>query len=340
MPTITDELGGDSLYGLAMAVYTLANMVALVAAGEMADRRGPAVPYVLSIATFIGGLAGGRRCAPTMVWVVVGRILQGAGTGGLQPLAYTLVNRAFPTALATEDVRDPVRRLGAAQPVRPGDRRLGRRHVRLAVGVPRHHPVRHRRRPRSPSGRCGSSARPPTISSAVGCRTRSPRRPASARWPPGCRSRNPLLAVAHLGRRGRGGVGGRCACCCRPASSPLARAWPPSSPVRDPRHRHVHGCRQLHPARRRPHPRRTPASCRASSSSAPRSRGRSANGPGPAGHPPHPAPAVRNGFIVLGARASLLVVPVLWPRLAAVGHVPGMEPSAATAWACSSTPPP
>ncbi|MFM2079188.1 MAG: hypothetical protein RJA49_3078 [Actinomycetota bacterium] len=96
MPTITDELGGTSLYGLAIAAYTLANMVALVAAGEMADRRGPVAPYLLSIATFIAGLVV-AAVAPTMVWVVAGRVLQGAGTGGLQPIAYTMVSRAFPT---------------------------------------------------------------------------------------------------------------------------------------------------------------------------------------------------------------------------------------------------
>lgn len=95
MPTITEELNGDSLYGLAMAVYTLANMVALVAAGELADRRGPVLPYLLSIGTFIVGLVVGAA-AGSMVWVVIGRTLQGAGTGGLQPLAYTLVSRAFP----------------------------------------------------------------------------------------------------------------------------------------------------------------------------------------------------------------------------------------------------
>lgn len=95
MPTITDELGGTSLYGLAVAVYTLANMVALVAAGELADRRGPVLPYVASIATFVFGLLV-AAWAPSMVWVVVGRTLQGAGTGGLQPIAYTLVQRAFP----------------------------------------------------------------------------------------------------------------------------------------------------------------------------------------------------------------------------------------------------
>ena len=95
MPTIADQLHGDSLFGLATAVYTLANMVALVAAGELADRRGPTLPYVLSIITFITGLLV-AAWAPTMVWIVIGRLLQGAGTGGFAPIAYTLVQRAMP----------------------------------------------------------------------------------------------------------------------------------------------------------------------------------------------------------------------------------------------------
>jgi MFS family permease len=96
MPTISDQLHGDSLFGLASAVYTLANMVALVAAGELADRRGPSLPFVLSILTFVGGSLV-AAAAPTMVWIVIGRTLQGAGTGGLGPLAYLLVVRAFPS---------------------------------------------------------------------------------------------------------------------------------------------------------------------------------------------------------------------------------------------------
>lgn len=95
LPTITDELGGDSLYGVSLAVYTLANMVALIVAGQVADRRGPTSTFVVSIGIFIVGLllAG----AATSMWVVVaGRTLQGIGSGGFSPIAYMLVKRAFP----------------------------------------------------------------------------------------------------------------------------------------------------------------------------------------------------------------------------------------------------
>jgi len=95
LPTITDELHGDSLYGVALACYTLANLVALVVTGELTDRYGPAKPYLASLGVFALGLVIAAT-APTMAVVVVGRTLQGAGTGGLAPIAYVLVKRAFP----------------------------------------------------------------------------------------------------------------------------------------------------------------------------------------------------------------------------------------------------
>ena len=95
MPTITADLDGDSLFGLAAAVYTLANLVATVAAGELADRRGAVVPYAWSIATFVVGLVV-AAAAPSMIWIVIGRTLQGAGTGAFAPVGYVLVKRAFP----------------------------------------------------------------------------------------------------------------------------------------------------------------------------------------------------------------------------------------------------
>jgi MFS family permease len=95
LPTITDELQGDSLYGVALACYTLANLVALVVTGELTDRYGPAKPYLASLAVFAGGLVVAAT-AQSMGLVVLGRTLQGAGTGGLAPIAYVLVKRAFP----------------------------------------------------------------------------------------------------------------------------------------------------------------------------------------------------------------------------------------------------
>ena len=96
LPSITDQLHGDSLYGVALACYTLANLVALVTTGELTDRFGPARPYLGSLVVFACGLVVAAT-APTMTLVVVGRTLQGAGTGGLAPIAYVLVKRAFPT---------------------------------------------------------------------------------------------------------------------------------------------------------------------------------------------------------------------------------------------------
>ncbi|MEA3185029.1 MAG: hypothetical protein QOJ74_1506 [Ilumatobacteraceae bacterium] len=95
LPSITDQLHGDSLYGVALACYTLANLVALVVTGELTDRYGPAKPYLASLTVFAGGLIVAAT-AHSMVLVVIGRALQGAGTGGLAPIAYVLVKRAFP----------------------------------------------------------------------------------------------------------------------------------------------------------------------------------------------------------------------------------------------------
>jgi MFS family permease len=95
LPTITDELGGDSLYGVTLAAYTLANLVGLIAAGELADRHGPARPYAGSVVLFVTGLIV-AAAAPAMWVVVVGRLLQGAGSGAFGTIAYLLIKRAFP----------------------------------------------------------------------------------------------------------------------------------------------------------------------------------------------------------------------------------------------------
>ncbi len=95
LPTITDELDGLPLYGATIAAYMLADLVALVWAGEKADKRGVRFPFLVSICFFIAGLVVAAS-ANSMEQVVVGRLLQGAGSGGFAPLAYIAVSRAFP----------------------------------------------------------------------------------------------------------------------------------------------------------------------------------------------------------------------------------------------------
>jgi MFS family permease len=95
MPEISKALDGDSLYGAAFSAYFLANLVALVATGEITDRRGPAFPFLLGVGCFcVGLLVAGL--APSMPVLVLGRAIQGIGGGTLYSVAYVTVGRGFP----------------------------------------------------------------------------------------------------------------------------------------------------------------------------------------------------------------------------------------------------
>src|SRR5262245_22990518 len=94
MPAISKELHGDRLYGAAFSAYMLANLVALVVGGEQSDRRGPAAPFLGGITAFAVGLVV-AGLAPTMPVVLLGRVLQGAGSGALASVAYVAIGRAW-----------------------------------------------------------------------------------------------------------------------------------------------------------------------------------------------------------------------------------------------------
>jgi MFS family permease len=95
LPTISDEFDGDRLYGATFVVYMLANLVALVTAGERADRTGLRRSYTFGILSFAAGLVVAGT-ANSMGMVLAGRALQGAGTGIFATLSLVVVRRAYP----------------------------------------------------------------------------------------------------------------------------------------------------------------------------------------------------------------------------------------------------
>lgn len=95
MPTVARELDGVRLYALAFAAPLASGVIGMVTTGWWSDRRGPIRPLTVSITLFaLGLLVAGL--APTMPLLVVGRLVQGLGAGGLTVGLYVVVGKVFP----------------------------------------------------------------------------------------------------------------------------------------------------------------------------------------------------------------------------------------------------
>src|SRR6266704_5983443 len=95
LPRIVANLGGLSLYGWSFSAYMLATIVGLIVAGDEADRKGPALPFILGVSLFVLGLilAG---TASSMITFVLSRAVQGFGAGIIASVAYVCVGRGYP----------------------------------------------------------------------------------------------------------------------------------------------------------------------------------------------------------------------------------------------------
>ena len=98
MPVIARELHGASLYTLAFSGSTAVSVIGMVVAGAWCDRRGPSAALVVSVVLFVTGLAI-AGLAPTMVVLVIGRLVQGLGGGALTVALYVVVARRYPARL-------------------------------------------------------------------------------------------------------------------------------------------------------------------------------------------------------------------------------------------------
>lgn len=98
MPVVSADLDGDALYAVAFAGTLATSVIGMVAVGAWCDRTGPLAPLSTAVALFVVGLviAGFAQDMPTLV---VGRLIQGLGTGGQTVALYVVVARVYPPSL-------------------------------------------------------------------------------------------------------------------------------------------------------------------------------------------------------------------------------------------------
>ncbi len=94
IPQVAEELDGLALYGAFFSAYLLASLLGLVWAGRALLRRG--APRVLGASLAIFGLGiVGSAGAPSMEALVVARVAEGFGGGGVSALLYAVVNLVY-----------------------------------------------------------------------------------------------------------------------------------------------------------------------------------------------------------------------------------------------------
>ena len=98
MPVVSDDLGGLGLYGWVFSGFFLGNLLGIVVAGQAADQRGTALPFLAGLVVFTTGLTIGGL-APSMGVLVGARVLQGLGAGAIPAIAYATVGRCYPAAI-------------------------------------------------------------------------------------------------------------------------------------------------------------------------------------------------------------------------------------------------
>ena len=94
MPTIVGQLGGLEAYSWVFSGYMLTSTTTVPLYGKFSDLYGRRRVYTIAMLLF---LAGSLLCglAQTMQQLIVFRLLQGLGAGGLLPLAFLIIGDIF-----------------------------------------------------------------------------------------------------------------------------------------------------------------------------------------------------------------------------------------------------
>src|SRR5690606_26522120 len=98
MPAVSLDVAGTYLSAFAFAVSLDNGVIGMVVAGNWSDRTGPISPlYTSSVLFALGLLIAGT--ATMMEILVIGRLVQGLGTGAVTVALYVVVARVFPARL-------------------------------------------------------------------------------------------------------------------------------------------------------------------------------------------------------------------------------------------------
>lgn len=94
MPTIVGQLGGLSIYSWVFSIFMLASTTTVPLYGKLSDMYGRRPLFALAMAFF---LIGSFLCAQasSMTQLILFRLIQGLGAGGLQPLVFIMIGDMF-----------------------------------------------------------------------------------------------------------------------------------------------------------------------------------------------------------------------------------------------------
>ena len=98
MPRVADALHGETLYPIAVIGMLTAAIVGMTVGGIWGDARGPAVPLSVGGVGFVVGLLV-SGLAGSMEVFVLGRLVQGLGSGLALTSMYVAVSDAYPATL-------------------------------------------------------------------------------------------------------------------------------------------------------------------------------------------------------------------------------------------------
>ena len=98
LPTAARAVHGLGSFGWAYTGFLVANVVGMVASGQLSDSRGPRLPMIAGLGCFLGGLLLSGT-ATTMEQLVAGRFVQGMGSGLMITAVYVVIGQGYPERL-------------------------------------------------------------------------------------------------------------------------------------------------------------------------------------------------------------------------------------------------